>query len=492
MSDVDTSLPSWSWSAVLLTLWAGIALYAAGHALLTKREPRSAWGWIAVCWLFPFAGPTLYFLFGINRLQTRARAISPERRKSQTVGTAHAIDARNSARPTCSWLPESLVQIAHTADVVTGLPLLDGNRILALHNGEQAYPAMLAAIDSAQRWIALATYIFDNDDVGQRFVDALSRARARGVEVRVLIDGVGERYSWHRMTPVLRRQGIDVAIFNPLRLVPPSLHLNLRNHRKLLLVDGNIGFTGGMNIGRRHELGALPRWNAASDIQFQVSGAVLNQLLDVFVEDWNYSSRSAWSVPPFSPSHADKELTPLAICRAIPAGPNEDDDHLSLVLQAAVSAAQHHILMMTPYFLPPAELLAELQAAALRGVDVQIILPARNNLPFVHWATRNVLGELLRYGVRVYYQPPPFCHTKLFVIDSAYSQIGSANMDARSLKLNFELVMEVYDQKLAGTLTQHFDHVRTASKCLDAQELRRRSLPVRVRDAFFWLFSPYL
>jgi cardiolipin synthase len=492
MSDAITSLPTWSWSALLLSLWAVIALYAAGHALTTKRDPRSAWGWIAVCWLFPFAGPTLYFLFGINRLQTRAREVSPGRPKSLSIGPEHANDARNGGDPVCHWLPDSLAQIARTADVVTHLPLLDGNHILALHNGEQAYPAMLDAIERARHWIALGTYIFDNDSVGRRFVDALSRARARGVEVRVLIDGVGERYSLHPIGRVLRRSGVEVAIFNPLRLLPPSLHLNLRNHRKLLLVDGTTGFTGGMNIGRRHQIDNPAHRHAASDVQFQVGGPVLNQLLEIFVEDWNYSSRAAWATAPTTGACADASNSNPAICRVIAAGPNEDYDHLSLVLQAAVSAAQKRVLMMTPYFLPPAELLAELQAAALRGVDVQIILPAVNNLPFVHWATRNMLGDVLRYGVRVFYQPPPFSHTKLFVVDSAYSQIGSANMDARSLKLNFELALEVYDQQLARQLSQHFEHIRSMSERITETDLHQRRLPTRVRDAFFWLFSPYL
>ncbi|MDD3764321.1 MAG: cardiolipin synthase [Nevskiales bacterium] len=474
------------WSA-LLSLWAGVGLFAAGHALLNKSDPRSAWGWIAVCWLFPFAGPALYFLFGINRIQTRAHQLGFDRRRSALeIGTEHAEDARNSGAH--AGIPESLGEVVRTADVLTRRPLLDGNRIGLLHNGEQTYPRMLDAIDSARHSIYLASYIFDVDDCGRRFAEALARAHARGVDVRVLIDGIGERYSPRRMSRLLRRMGVPVSIFNPLRLLPPALHLNLRNHRKLLLVDGRVGFTGGMNISRRHLAADPTRRTRVTDLHFEVSGPILGQLAEVFAEDWRYSTRALPPPPPEARDDADGSMT----CRVIADGPNEDFDHLSLVLQAAISAARKRIRIMTPYFLPPTEVAGELRAAALRGVEVEIILPAKNNLPFVHWASRHQLWQLMRYGVSVFYQPPPFCHSKLFVVDDCYAQIGSANLDARSLRLNFELALETYDVAFAQNLAAHFEATRAVSTPLEPDVLLNRSLAARTRDAFFWLFSPYM
>ncbi len=474
------------WRSIALALWLLVAIYAAGHALLSRRDPRTAWGWIAVCWLFPFAGPALYFIFGINRIRAGAQRLGMESRAPG--GTAlHADDVRHSRHGGGEPVPIWLEELARTADTLTGLPLLAGNRIEALHNGEQAYPRMLAAIDAARHSIALATYIFDNDAVGARFVEALARAHARGVAVRVLIDGFGQHYSLLPIARRLRARGVHCAIFNPLRLLPPSLHLNLRNHRKLLLIDGQIGFTGGMNIGRRHLVGDGVA-HAASDIHFELHGPVLGQLYDIFADDWRLAAAPELPRPP--PCAAAPSSS--AICRVITDGPNENYDHLTMVLQAAISAAHRDVLVMTPYFLPPNEMIAELQAAALRGVRVEVILPVKSNLPFVHWATRNMLGELLRFGVRVYYQPPPFCHSKLFVIDGAYAQIGSANLDARSLKLNFELAVEVYDRAFAQTLAAHFNGVRAHSRPVALAEIEARSLPARLRDAAFWLFSPYL
>jgi cardiolipin synthase len=477
-----------SGSAILLALWIAVAVGAASHALISRRDPRTAWGWIAVCWLFPFAGPALYFLFGINRIHTHAQRLGMDARAVGAIGAAHADDLRNHLAEPGDVIPHWLDELARTSDTLTRLPLLGGNQISVLHNGEQAYPRMLDAIDHARTSIALATYIFDNDAIGRRFVDALVRAKSRGVDVRVLIDDFGQHYSLVPITRRLRAHGIDHAIFNPLRLLPPSLHLNLRSHRKLLLVDGEVGFTGGMNIGCRHmvaERGA----GAAIDMQFEMRGPVLHQLGQVFAEDWRWCGKPEWRIP--QPIAADSAAAGAA-CRAITAGPNEDYDHLAMVLQAAISAAHREVLIMTPYFLPPNEMIAELQAAAVRGVRVDVILPLRSNLPFVHWATRNMLGELLRFGVRVFYQPLPFCHSKLFVVDGVYAQIGSANLDPRSLKLNFELAVEIYDHAFAQTVTAHFNAVRAQSREVPLAEIEERSLPARLRDAAFWLFSPYL
>ena len=180
-----------------------------------------------------------------------------------------------------------------------------------------------------------------------------------------------------------------------------------------LLIDGEVGFTGGMNIGRRH-LVAGGGAGVATDMHFELRGPILNQLGQVFADDWRWCGQPDRVLPAPADRRGDAAG---AAGRVVTDGPNEDYDHLTMVLQAAISAAHREVLIMTPYFLPPNEMIAELQAAAVRGVRVDVILPLRSNLPFVHWATRNMLGELLRRGVRVFYQPPPFCHSKLFVVD---------------------------------------------------------------------------
>jgi len=471
--------------ALLLALWPMVALCTAGHALLSKRDARAAWGWIAVCWLFPFAGPALYLVFGINRLRTRAQRFAIDR-SGHRIGAAHAADIRNTP-PLHPPLPGWLDEVARTADVLTHRPLLGGNAIVPLHNGEQAYPRMLAAIAAARDSVWLATYIFDNDAVGRRFVDALADAKARGVQVKVLIDDTGERYSWPRIGRRLNAAGIRYARFNPLRLWPPALHLNLRNHRKLLIVDGDIGFTGGMNIGARHLADDPHNRRPTIDLHFELRGAIVRQMAEVFTEDWAFATREKLTAGEPRTAAAGN-----AICRTITDGPNEDFEQLNFVLQAAIAAARHEILIMTPYFLPSAELIAALQGAALRGVRTVVLLPKRNNLPYVGWAAQHQLALLMERGVRVRFQPGAFCHSKLFVVDGAYALIGSANWDPRSLLLNFELDVEIYDRDTAQTLAAHFAAAWQNAEELLLRDAQHLPFPRRLRNALFWLFSPYL
>jgi cardiolipin synthase len=471
---------------LLIGLWALVAICTAGHALLSKDDPRSAWGWIAVCWLFPFAGPMLYFFFGINRLRRYAQELGHRSGELTYAEARHPDDIRHQAATTAlAQIPPSLEEVVRIADALTGRALLGGNTLLPLRNGEQAYPRMLDAIARAQHCVCLASYLFDADATGRQFIDALAAAQQRGVAVRVLLDGIGERYHWPVASKLLRKRGVPVARFNPPRLLPPSLHINLRNHRKLLWVDGEVAYTGGINIGDRHLVESDPARHVA-DTHFEIRGAVLNQLAESFVEDWLHASGERGS--PLAAVAANGD----AVCRVITDGPHEDVDALSHLLQGAVSAAKREVRIMTPYFVPPPALASELVNAALRGVRVEVFLPAHNNLPFVQWASYHALQPLLQRGVHVYEQPPPFRHDKLFIVDGAYAQIGSANFDARSLRLNFEMNVEIYDRAFARDLNARFDAASAESKPITLQSLAQRGLAARLRDAICWLFSPYL
>ena len=465
---------------ILLVATVG-AILSAVHALLNKSDPRAALGWIAVCLMFPLAGPLIYFLFGINRIRTRARKL--DSRLSEAIDRALGDDEEPSVTVAAEF-----TELARISDAVTHQPLVAGNRVELLRCGEEAYPVMLRAIESARRTVLLSTYIFDTDEEGRRFHYALRDAVERGVEVRVLIDGVGSFYSWPRAAGLLRRLRVPVARFLPPRLMPPAFHINLRNHRKILTVDGSVGFTGGMNLGGRHMVTRAAR--PSVDMHFRLTGPVVLQLEELFCADWWFVTGESLTIEPPPPATAEPES--VALCRTVADGPNEDLNKLITILVGAVSSARRRIEIMSPYFLPPRELSSALQAAALRGVVVRVLLPGRNNLPYVHWATRNMLADLLEHGVEVYYQPPPFVHTKLFLVDGHYAQIGSANLDPRSLRLNFEVAVEVYDTPFARMLERHFEEARSRSRRVDLDEIQNRSLPVRMRDAAAWLFSPYL
>ncbi|HEY1899136.1 MAG TPA: phospholipase D-like domain-containing protein [Steroidobacteraceae bacterium] len=456
---------------VVLALSLLCAAFASIHALLTKPDPRSAFAWIAMCWLFPLGGAILYGLFGINRVRARARQLRG------TLG-----NPRNPVRIRNEDAPAN--HLMRIGDAVTQWPRVPGNSIESLENGENAFPQMLAAIAGAQHTVWLATYIFETDPIGQQFIAALAAAAARGVQVRVLVDGVGEWYSWPHVVPQLRRAGVRAQRFLPPQLWPPRFALNMRNHRKLLLVDGQTGFLGGMNIGGR-EVGKAGSRRMA-DLHFKVRGPVLHQLGEAFGVDWLFAANETLIVPGPSASRGG------CMCRVITEGPDEDNDKLVSVMMGAVSMAREQLLIMTPYFIPPPELSSALQSAALRGVDVTLVLPERSNLRYVDWACRRWLKPLVERGVRVFLQPPPFAHTKVLVMDGSYAQIGSANLDPRSLRLNFEIAMEVYDSVTCEWLSRYILEARDRSKVLTAAQLSTLSAWVLLRDSLCWLLSPYL
>jgi cardiolipin synthase len=470
------------WGTMLVLVGAGLAIWASCHALLTKRDPRSAWGWIAMCYLFPFAGPLLYSLFGINRVRIAASTLGLDHAGSTSQHDAPLPNASNDA------LDESLRAVARTGDRLTHLPRLAGNRVQLLEDGEAAYPRMLEAIGQARQSVAVVTYMWEYDRVGKAFRQALVEAKQRGVDVRVIIDGFGELQRLWRSHRHLRRHGVPTVLFNPPRLLPPAVHFNLRNHRKLLLIDGKVAFTGGMNIGARHLARDPNNRHPVRDAHFELCGPIVGQLGLAFAADWRFAARSEWHAPPVTERCHDQGST----CRIIEDGPNEDLDRLELMFLAAINAARHQVRIMTPYFLPSREMVASLKGAALRGVEVEIVLPSKNNLNYVHWAAQHGLGELLRHGMRLYYQAPPFCHSKLFLVDSAYAIVGSPNIDPRSLQLNFELCVEIYGGAVCDELQAYFARSRITARQISAEQLAARSLPARLRDSFFWLCSPYL
>ena len=456
---------------LIVALYVLCATFSAVHALLTKPDPRSALGWIVTSWLLPFAGTILYLLFGVNRVRTRARQL-----RAGLTSFGSTID-----RPA----EDFATQLTRIGDAVTQRPRLPGNQVVALENGENAFPLMLEAIRTARHSVWLSTYIFETDPVGREFIDALAAAVTRGVQVHVLVDGIGEWYSWPHAVRLLRHAGVRAARFLPPRLAMPVFSLNLRNHRKLLIVDGETGFVGGMNIGGR-EVGKAHQRRMA-DLHFRVVGPAVSQLAECFAADWQFAAGVTLDLPPGSQANAGD-----CICRVITEGPDEDSDKLLFVILGAISVAHRQVLIMTPYFIPPPELTAALQTAALRGVEVCLVLPAQSNLRYVDWATRRWLPPLLERGMEIYLQPPPFSHTKLIVIDGSYAQIGSANIDPRSLRLNFEVAVEVYDDAVCAQLAKYVLSARDHAARLPAGPLPATSLAGRLRDSLFWLLSPYL
>lgn len=475
----------WPWVIAILNISA--ATVATVHAVLRKRDGRAVIGWVGLVWLAPVVGSVAYACFGINRIYRKAVSLQIQEawtHRQELQLTSEEISQRTRL---VNEYPH-LAGLAALGQHLSGRPVLPGNRVTPLVNGDEAYPAMLRAIEQAQVSISLVSYIFDCDRAGEQFLKRLVAAHERGVEVRVLIDHVGARYSRPTMLRRLAEHNIRVAGFLPTRTAKLFPFANLRNHRKILVVDGRIGFTGGTNIREGHWLTLKPAFPVQC-VHFQIEGPAVEQLQEVFAIDWAFTTGESLHGPVWFPVI---ERAGSVWARGIPDGPDEDFEKIPDLLQGALAAARRRARIVTPYFLPEASLISALKVTAMRGVDVEIVLPSRNNIPVVHWASQAQFWQVLERGCRIYLTPPPFDHSKLMVVDGLWSLIGSSNWDPRSLRLNFEFNVECYNAELAGRLDGLIDARIAAAREVTLQDVNTRGFPIQLRDGLARLFAPYL
>lgn len=478
------SLPGW-WTVATGAVWLAFNLAATGHVLVQKRDVRAAIAWVGVIWLVPVVGSVLYAMLGLNRIRRRATELQRARRRLPGFTPRDSAIARITGEST---VPEAYKPLARLGESMSGRPLLTGNAVQVLHNGDEAYPAMLAAIDAARSSVALCTYIFGDDAAGRPFVEALARAVKRGVEVRVLIDGVGARYTWPPVYRALRTAGVKTELFLPRMRDAGLAFFNLRTHRKVLTVDGRIAFTGGLNIQARNIHRDNPP-RMVRDTHFRLEGPVVGQLQEVFAEDWAFTTREILDGPLWFPTLlAAGDST----ARVFTDGPDGDLEILRTVLQGALSSARESVRIVTPYFLPDQGLISALTVAALRGVRVDIVMPAKVNIPLVQWAATAQLWQMLRPGCRVHLTPKPFDHSKLLVIDRTWVLFGSSNWDPRSLRLNFELDVECFDKRLAERLDEDVRMRIAAATELTLADVDSRAGWTKLGHGLARLLSPYL
>jgi cardiolipin synthase len=478
---LDNALTRWVQSTALLRsdvealIGFALAIGVTLHALLRKRRVSVAVGWIGLAWLSPIFGTALYLTFGINRVSRRARRL----------GTKPS-DATKLPDTDDAVVPETLWPLDRAIRRITGLPAFAGNAVQMFRNGDAAYPVMLAAIREARASIALTSYIFRDDPTGREFCEALVEAKARGVSVRVIIDGIGGGYfrapAYHRLTAA----GVPAALFMHSALPWRMPFLNLRSHKKLLIVDGRTAFTGGLNISHPNRVALRPE-HPIRDTHFRLNGPVVEQLAVAFAADWAFVAGENLDAEPW---FADLEPAGTSVARAVTSGPDADVEKIEQVILQALACARKTVRFVTPYFLPDELVTGALAQAATRGITVDVIIPRVSDHPFIDWATRAHLDPLLRAGVRVWLDEPPFDHSKAMVVDDIWCFVGSANWDMRSFRLNFELNVEIIDAELAAELDRFMRGKMEAR--LSREDLAARVLPVRLRDAGVRLLLPYL
>lgn len=476
------------WPLVFATIERTVAVVGCAHVALHKRDGRAATLWIGLILFSPLIGIVLYTLFGINRLQRRGGKLQNQLESALALVRKRLDEHLPHRRPRRDDPGRSHPQLVQLVSQLTRRALLPGNKVEPLRGGEQAYPAMIEAIENAQHTIGLCSYIFDRDRAGRQFVDALAAAHQRGVAVRILVDDMGARYSPRSAVRLMRKRGLHCRTFLP-AFARRTLHLgNLRNHRKVLTVDGRTAFTGGMNIREHCRLD----WNPSRpvrDMHFRVTGPVVFQVQETFAADWLFATGELLIDAAWFP---DIEPDGDTWCRGISDGPDEDFEKMLITILGATGAAQRRVDILTPYFLPGESTIHALSVAALRGVKVRIVLPQKSNNWLVQWASWPYFEPMLERGCELYLSPPPFDHSKLMLIDDNWSLIGSTNWDPRSLRLNFEFNVECYQRQLNQTLGQYVEDTVARSQPVSMQQVRARSMPVRLRDGLARLLTPYL
>ncbi|MBX7192869.1 MAG: cardiolipin synthase [Sandaracinaceae bacterium] len=480
MPDLDAS----TLISALVTLSEIVSVAFIPLVLLRRKEPSSTFAWIFVLLAFPALGIVLFWYLGRDRVRRPVRTrleISSEMRQRLVDRITSSVTVSPLARHSLiDAQPEEMRGVMRLATKMGRADLVPGNRVELLVGAQPTYDALIAAIDRASEHVHLEFYAFRRGRSAERVVEALERAVARGVKVRLLYDAFGS-LGVGRTLGGLRRKGGRAFPFFPLDPIRRAATINLRNHRKVVVVDGSLGFCGGINVGDEF----VP-WR---DVMLRIEGPAVAQLQAVFVEDWFFATRESLDDDACFPALEDRGES---ILQCVQSGPDQTVEAIHRLYFAAIAAARERVWISTPYFVPDRAVLVALQTAALRGVDVRLVVPAHSNYPIAKWAGESFYDELLEAGVRIFEYGPEMLHTKALVVDGRFATVGSANLDVRSFRLNFELVAVVYDEDIVFELTELHSSDQRASHELVHPQWSKRRWGARLREGVGRLLSPML
>ncbi|MFC1708301.1 cardiolipin synthase [Planctomycetota bacterium] len=478
----------WTW-AWLVFLAALIAIPLTPVITLSGKSPAATLAWLFCVWAMPGLGPLLYVLVGRGRLH---RGLARKRRRALTrvrEPLDHSVRSSQVLSHGTLPLPKRFRQLARMASRMSETRLTSGNRVELLSSAPATYDRMLADIAGAERQVHLEYYIWREDSTGRRFIDAVVERAHAGVEVRLLLDAVGAYQVTSATIERVRAAGGRVAFFHPVNPLKRRFNLNFRNHRKLAVIDGRIAYTGGINVGNEYlgRDGDLGPWR---DMAVRVDGPAVRWLQRTFAEDWFFVTGELLSRERDFP--ARPESAGRAQVQVVQSGPDEDLGNLHRIFFSAITMARRSVWITTPYFIPDDSVQLALETAVLGGVDVRIVVPGRSDSFLVDAAARWYLASLIMAGARVFRYERGYVHAKTMVVDGIFSSVGSANMDIRSFRLNFEAGVLIYDTDFARELIARFEEDIAHSREVTRAELRQRGTIARTLEALARLASPLL
>ena len=436
------------WLNIIFILYQIIAIIAVIHVIMDNRQPAKTMAWALVIWFVPVVGIVFYLFFGVN---TRKERHVSERSMNQLTKRSMLEFAEQQNL----HLPEKhkpLIDLFINQNL--SLPFKD-NKMEAYTDGYQFFPAFLAAIHEAKNHIHIDMYIFAEDALGCLVADALIAKAQEGVEVKLIYDDVGCWNVSHRFFERMREEGIEVVSFLPVRFPSFTSKVNYRNHRKIIVIDGTVGFIGGMNIALRYVkgTGTMP-WR---DTMLKVTGGAVYALQRAFLVDWYFVDRTLLSdrkyYPPMTGSH---QTVNNCLAQVVTSGPVTPYPEIMQGFVRVILGARRYLYLETPYFMPNDSILFALKTAALAGVDVRVLCPMYSDARFVEWASRSYLREVVEAGVQVSLYKAGFLHSKLMVCDDSITTCGSTNLDFRSFENNFEANIFFYDEGIALRMKKVF------------------------------------
>lgn len=453
--------------------------------LVKKRDSTVAVAWVLFVLETPVLGALLFWAFGYNYVQRRVRRKRQHRRAFREQHPPTRREATRGAEDAHDLQLHPLVEVARAVDA---FPVSGGNTVRPYAETTDAFEALLDAVRQARHHVHLEFYIFRGDDTGQRLVAALIEKLREGVEVRLLTDAVGSLFLAGRLLAELDAAGGKTATFLPVNPLRSWIQVNLRNHRKMVVIDGVTGFLGGMNIGDEY-LGKDPEFGYWRDLFVRIDGPAVAGLQRVFAEDWDFAAGEALDGDRYFPDACGAGDVPAQV---VEAGPDQEYNSIREVYFAAILEAKKRLWIASPYFVPDNGLLDALRLARHRGVDVRLLCLLRPDHRLSFYASRYYWGDMLSFGAKVYQYKRGMMHAKLVLVDDDWAMVGSANLDNRSLHLNFEVCCLVYSAAVVEELAAAYLRDLEASLPLDAWAFANRPFVVRLLENACRLLSPVL
>lgn len=472
---------------IILSLILNITL-AISIIFLERKNATSAWAWLLVLFFIPILGFILYLIFGKPIYRHRIF----------TWDTKSRLGVKKAVNEQLISLEDKTFQFHHEEiekyEDLIYMHLRNDDAIFTQDNdveiftdGHDKFNRLIEDLEHAKDHIHLQYYIVRADGLGERIAEVLMRKAKEGVDVRFLFDDLGSRRLSNKYVKRLRRAGIQVEAFFPSKLML-NLKINYRNHRKLAIIDGKIGYIGGFNVGDEY-LGKSPKFGYWRDTHLRVEGSAVHSMQTRFILDWNQASRDDIY---YDERYYMAEPVGNAGMQIVSSGPDQDWEQIKNGYIKMIMSAKEYVYIQTPYFIPDESLKDALQIAILSGVDVRIMIPNKPDHPFVYWATLSSSGELLNAGADIYIYQNGFMHAKTIVVDGKIASVGTANIDVRSFRLNFEVNAFIYDKKITKQLEQAFHEDIKLSTQMTKKLYAKRSIGIRFKESISRLISPVL